>query len=84
MRIFAYRAVNGQSFTPIILTFTVSTIMPVNCSTLYLTDFFKDSATAEMETPNLIITNTSIKIRSPEVVTCTPLPPASFLKSCER
>ena len=55
--------ISGQknySLTPIIFTLTVSTIIPVNFSTLYLTLSFKDSATALMETPNFIMTYTSI------------------------
>ena len=44
------------SLTPMMFTLTVSTIMPVNFSTLYFTLSFKDSATALMETPNLMIT----------------------------
>ena len=49
-----------HSFTPMTFTLTVSTIMPVNLSTLYLTLSFKDSATALIETPNLMMTYTSI------------------------
>ena len=57
------RVDESYNFKPTMFTFTVSTIMPVKCSTLYFTDSFKASATASIDTPYLIKTYTSIKIR---------------------
>ena len=49
-----------HSRTPITLTLTESTIMPVNLSTRYLTLSLSDCATALIDTPNLMMTYTSI------------------------
>ena len=58
---------------------TASTIIPVNCSTLYLTDLRTDSATALIDTPYFTTTQTSIEILSPEVCIFIPLTPLPFL-----
>lgn len=50
---------NPYNFTPRTFTFTVSTIIPVKTSTLYLMASFNDSATALMDTPYFIMTYTS-------------------------
>ena len=65
-------------------TLISSTIIPVNISTLYLTDFFKESATAFIETPYFNITNKSKLIRFSKVKTRTPLERVFFLKSSLR
>ena len=52
-------AQDPYNFTPITFTFTVSTIIPVKPSTLYLIASLRDSATALIETPYFITTYTS-------------------------